>query len=221
MQNQWPPLSLAYGRPTLTPSLFSCTTCLGTPASVTPDTILREQVKLVSSLEAVGKNRGKFFIPPIPRFVFGSCCTNTIHGNNTMLDTHKAHAINEHTRQHHTIIKSLNSTGITNHKVIDIMQSLREGPNAKANRLTCLKRFMHRDNIHLTADGYARIAAGILPTTQQLTTRPRVQGGTPRGIEVSGWQGFVTTTGYGSVSRATPPPPARGRGMRHHPYRRH
>ena len=138
-----------------------------------------------------------------------------------MLDTHKAHTINEHTRQRHTIIKSLNSTGITNHKVIDIMQCLREGPNAKANRLTCLKRFTHRDNVHLKADGYARIAAGILPTTQQLTTRPRVQGGTPRGIEVSGWHSFVTTTGYGSTSRATPPPPARGRGMRHHPYRRH
>ena len=141
-------------------------TCWGTPASVsgkrttpclwrsncqgrggwhllgdvvfTPDTILREQVKLVSSLESVCKNRGKIFIPPISRFVFGSCCTNTTQGSNTRSDTHRAQAINEHIRQRHTIIKSLNSTGITNHKVIDIMHCLREGPDTKENRLTCL-----------------------------------------------------------------------------------
>ena len=187
----------------------------------TPVIILREQVKLVSSLKGVGKNRGKIFNPPIPRFVFVSCCTNTTHRSNTMLDIHKTHAINEHTRQRHTIIKSLNSTGITNCKVIDMMQCLREGPDTEVNRLTCLKRFTHHDNVHMTADGYARVAAGILDAAQQLTTRPRVQGGPPRGIEVSGWHGFITTTRYGSTSRATPPPPARGRGMRHHPYQRH
>ena len=79
-----------------------------------------------------------------------------------MLDTHQAHAINEHIRQRHTIIKSLNSTGITYHKVIDIMQCLREGPDTEANRLTCLKRFTHNNNVHLTAGSYGRIAAGII-----------------------------------------------------------
>ena len=164
----------------------------------TPDTILREQVKLVSSLESVCKNRGKIFIPPIPRFVFGSCCTNTTHGSNTKSDTHKAHNINEHIRQRHTIIKSLNSTGITNHKVINIMHCLREGPDTEEKRLICLKKVTHRDNVHLSTEGYAKIAAGILDAVQQLTARPRVQGGPPGGMEISGWHGFVTTTGYGA-----------------------
>ena len=99
------------------------------------------------------------------------------------------------------------------------MHCLREGSDTEENRLTCLQKVTHRDNVHLSAEGYAKIAAGILDTTQQLTARPRVQGGPPRGMEISGWHGFVTTTGYGMTSRATPPLPARGRGMRHHPYR--
>ena len=168
-----------------------------------------------------GKNRGKIFIPPIPRYVFGSCCTSTTHGNNTKSDSHKALALNEHIRQRHTIIKSLNTAGITNHKVLDIMHCLREGPDTEENRLTCLRKVTHRDNVHLSTEGYAKIAAGILDAAQQLTARPRVLGGPPRGMEITGWHGFVTTTGYGTTSRATPPHPARGRGVRHHPYRRH
>ena len=42
----------------------------------TPDDILREQVKLLSCLEINLKNRAKIFIPPILRFVFGSCCSS-------------------------------------------------------------------------------------------------------------------------------------------------
>ena len=123
----------------------------------TPDTILREQVKLVSSPESVCKNRGKIFIPLILRFVFGSCCTNTTHGSNTKSDTHKAHALNEHIRQRHTIIKSLNSSGITNHKVIDIMHCLREGPDTEENRLTCLKKVTHRNNVNLSVRMSGRV----------------------------------------------------------------
>ena len=179
----------------------------------TPDTILKEQVKLVSSLESVCKNRGKIFLPPIPRFVFGSCCTTKTHGTNTRSSTHPAHAISEHIRQRHTIIKSLHSTGITNFKVIDILHSIRDGPDTEENRLTCFKKVTASDNVHLSPEGYAKIATCIVDAAQQLTSRPRVQGGPPRGVEILGWHGFVTTTG-------SPPDPARGRGMHHHPYRR-
>ena len=189
-------------------------------AVFTPDTILREQVKLVSILESTAKNRGKIFIPPIPRFVFGSCCTSESHGSNTRSDTHSAYALTEHIRQRHTIIKALHNNGITNFKVIDIMHSIRDGPDTEDNRLTCLKKITAGDNVHLTPDGYAKIAAEIADAAQQLTTRPAVRVGPPRGVEIPGWHGFVSTTGYGSTSRSAPPPPSRGRGMRHHPYRR-
>ena len=68
----------------------------------------------------------------------------------------------------HTIIKSLNSSGITNLKVIDIMHCLREGPDTEENRLTCLKKVTHRNNVHLSTEGYAKNATGILDAAQQL-----------------------------------------------------
>ena len=71
----------------------------------TPDDILREQVKSLSCLEIHLKNRAKIFIPPIPRFVFGSCCDSNTHGTNTSSSLHPQQALAEHTRQRHTVIK--------------------------------------------------------------------------------------------------------------------
>ena len=90
-------------------------------AVYTPDEILREQVRSLSGLEISLKNKSKIFIPPIPRFVFGSCCDNNTHGTNINTLLHPQHALAEHTRQRHTIIKTLNSTGITSHRVLDVI----------------------------------------------------------------------------------------------------
>ena len=90
-------------------------------AVYTPDEILREQVRSLSGLEISLKNKSKIFIPPIPRFVFGSCCDNNTHGTNINTPLHPQHALAEHTRQRHTIIKTLNSTGITSHRVLDVI----------------------------------------------------------------------------------------------------
>ena len=61
-------------------------------AVYTPDEILREQVKSLSSLEVPLKNGAKIFIPPIFRFVFGSCCDNSTHGINIFTPLHPQHA---------------------------------------------------------------------------------------------------------------------------------
>ena len=96
------------------------------------------------------------------------------------------------------------------------MQCLLEGPDTQKNRLTCLRRHTHGDNIHLNTEGYAKIAACIHDTALLLTSRPRVAVGPARGTEQTSWLGFVITTGYGSTSHAMPPFPVRERGMRHH-----
>ena len=75
----------------------------------TPDDILREQVKSLSCLEINLKNRAKIFIPPTPRFVFGSCCSSNTHSTNTNTSLHPQHALADHTRQRHSISKTLNT----------------------------------------------------------------------------------------------------------------
>ena len=85
-------------------------------AVYTLDVILREQVKLLCCLESFLKNRAKIFIPPIPRFVLGSCYNNATHGTNISTPQHPHHALSEHTRQQHTITNQLVNTD-TNHWV--------------------------------------------------------------------------------------------------------
>ena len=170
----------------------------------TPDEILREQVRSLGSLEVTLKNRAKIFIPPIPRFVFGSCCDNSTHGNNIRTPLHPQHALAEHTRQRHTIIKTLNSTGITTHRVLDVIQSINKAQDTPFNRTSSLKQRMHKDNNNLTLDGYRLLADSIIATASTMTSRPAVTQGPPRGIEIIYWHGFTTTTRYGSRSRASP-----------------
>ena len=84
---------------------------------------------------------------------------------------HPHHALSEHTRQRHTIIKSLNSTGISNHKVIDIIHCLNDTTDTPHNRISALKKHTHTDNIHLTTGGYKKIADSIITSAQNMTSR--------------------------------------------------
>ena len=80
-------------------------------AVYTPDSILRDLVNLVCSLDQVLRGRAKIFIPPILRNVFSSCCDKLTHAPNMRNAEHPKHAAEEHTRQRHTIIKGLASGG--------------------------------------------------------------------------------------------------------------
>ena len=149
----------------------------------TPDEILKEQVRSLSGLEISLKSKSKIFIPPIPRFVFGSCCDNKTHGTNINTPLHPQHALAEHTRQRHTIIKTLNSTGITSHRVLDVIQSINKAQDTPYNRTTALKLHTHKDNIHLTPEGYRLLADSIIATASSMTSQPAVTQGPPRGIK--------------------------------------
>ena len=109
----------------------------------TPDVILQEHVKMLGCLESFLKNRAKIFIPPIPRFMFGSCCSTVTHGTNISTPQHPHQALSEHTRQRHTIIKSLNTTGISNYRVIDVIHSLNDSTDTPHNRISAMKKHTH------------------------------------------------------------------------------
>ena len=101
---------------------------------------------------------------------------------------------------------------MTNHNVIEVIHSLNDTTDTLHNRITSLKKHTHKDNIHLTPEGYKKVADSIITSAQILTSRP-VQSPpcTTKGIEQVYWHGFTVTSGYGNKSRATPNPSYRGR----------
>ena len=114
---------------------------------------------------------------------------------------------------------------MSQHRFIDFMHCISDGNEAPSSRLASLKSHTHPDMVHLMARGYKKLANVIISTAEQLVqqTRGPAAGGESRplrGVERTGWHGFISTTGYGRVSRVTPIYAGRGRGVRHHPYKR-
>ena len=142
-------------------------------AVYTPDSILRDQVKLVCSLDQVLRGRAKIFIPPILRNVFSSCCDKLTHAPNMRNAEHPKHAAEEHTRLRHTIIKGLASGGMTQHRVIDFIHCISDRNEAQSSRMASLKSHTHPDMVHLTARGYEKLANCIITTAEQLAKNTR------------------------------------------------
>ena len=114
---------------------------------------------------------------------------------------------------------------MTQHHIIDFMHCIFDGNEAQSSRMASLKSHTHPDMVHLTAAGYEKLANAIISTAEQLVqqTRGLAAGGDSRplrGVERTGWHGFISTTGYGRVSRVTAIYTGRGRGVRNHPCKR-
>ena len=112
---------------------------------------------------------------------------------------------------------------MTQHRVIDFMHGISDGSESPTTRLSALKAHTHPDMVHLTERGYEKLAAIIISTAEQMVkpTRSTSVGAGPlaaRGMERTGWHGFINTSGYGRTSRVMPSYAVRGRGVRHHPY---
>ena len=114
---------------------------------------------------------------------------------------------------------------MTQHRVIDFMHCISDRNEAQSSRMASIKSHTHPDMVHLTAAGYEKLTNAIISTAEQLVqqTRGSAAGGDSRplrGVERTGWHGFISTTGYGRVSPVTPIYAGRGRGVRNHPYNR-
>ena len=115
---------------------------------------------------------------------------------------------------------------MTQHRVIYFMHCISDGNEAQYSRMASLKSHTHPDMVHLTTRGYKKLANCITTTAEQLAKNTRglaAAGGDPRplrGVECTGLHGFISTTGYGRVSRVTLINAGRSRGVRNHPYNR-
>ncbi len=124
-----------------------------------------EHVELaLSPIEHLYKNllrsNCKLFNPPIPRYLFGSCCPDLSHGSNIRMGGHGEKMLGEHCRIRNNLKSILLKDGIRNMRVLDTLGSLTH-KSTVAEQLTSLKSLVARDNVHLTAQGYKALAEGI------------------------------------------------------------
>ena len=125
-------------------------------------------------------------------------CTHSIHLQNTLdNDTPSA--------KHSTP-----SNSISNHIVINIIQSINDSTDTLHNRVTAMKKFTHMDNIHLTAEGYKKLADSVIAAAQSMMSRPHPVPAARKGIEKVHWHGFTVPALLSQpatdASREPPPP---------------
>jgi hypothetical protein len=146
------------------------------------------------------KSNFKIFTPPIPRFVFGSCCADLGHGANIRHQGHREKMLSEHCRVRQTLKGILVGERVHNMRVLDTLGSLTHTNNT-SEQLTALEKITSRDQVHLTDEGYKAMAAGILKEAKSLS-EPREKGKDKGSIrhQAIHWNGFVSHSGIGKTS---------------------
>ena len=195
------------------------------PGDVVPvaDDMLATQVRQVAAALKTLKDTGKIIVPPIPRYMFGGCCNNSSHAQNTQNTTHGQTSLNDHTRQRKTIIQTLADSGCSNFKVLDFVGTYAPDHLPTTQKLDILRHHTHQDNVHLSPDGYAKLANRIIDEALSLTSKNntnRKHTSTQRTLTGRSWRGFISTAGIG---RSSAPAPAYSRHLqrhRHHPYKK-
>ena len=189
-----------------------------------PDTFICEQVGNLGGLFSAINEHSKIVLPAIPRYVFGSCCKDATHAQNTALPSHSTTSVSEHIRQRNTIIKKLHDARTQNLKVLDILSCFSNTSSSIPVKFDHLKKVTHRDNVHLTERGYELLAENIVKEAKVLMERQSSRGEKPElhntnvGQEIRSWGGFFCMVGFGKTTVATHKMLGGGGAQRHHPY---
>jgi hypothetical protein len=138
---------------------------------------------------------GKVFIPPLPRYVFGACCSNPGHCTNITLENHTSTILSkaEHLR---ALLKSeLGRHGVTKHWVLDGWRDLIgvKGQDRKES-IHSLSQVTAADNVHFTKEGYENLAHAINSTIgeKEKITAGNVHAGTAGRRGSFSWRGYLS-----------------------------
>jgi hypothetical protein len=165
----------------------------------------------------------KIVIPPLPRYLYNSCCPNKHHCTNRTEDDYQLNMLKNTTHLRAVLKEALLNSGTERFFVLDGVGGLLGVP-AGTNRGTAienkteLKNHCLPDGVHYTDSGYANLAkvicgaaAGVL--NGQLTkAEPQKVSGKPAG-SVYFWRGFSSPNGISGPRKPDSNPP---RNQHHH-----
>jgi hypothetical protein len=101
----------------------------------------------------------------------------------------------------HHIINNMQTTLRKNIRILDLIGTLNtDGTHSQTSQLNSLKHFTARDNVHLTSDGYIKLAAGAAREAAAMIKADDVMARIPgNGRPIPYWRGFVIHLGIGQI----------------------
>jgi hypothetical protein len=163
------------------------------------------------------KSNCKIFNPPIPRYLFGSCCLDLANGPNIRMGRHGEKMVAKHCHIRNNLNSILLKDGVRNMRVLDTLGTF-TSKNTVTEQLAALKPLVARDNVHLTAAGYKALAEVIFREAQNFgVTRSKGKHSLSgmQMVRAAEWHGFVRNQGVGKTSLNAAKRPLGGRA---HPY---
>ncbi len=179
---------------------------LGGRVLVTPPDVFK---KLVENVIPVIKEKGDkpcVILPPLPRYLFASCCNDPGHCSNRRESNFHSNLLSGYILLRNGLIKQLVNAGLTNFKVMDsCCATTCKGTAGLSERIMALRTVTAKDGIHFIQDGYKNIANRCKSCLNQLASGPKKVESTRKPTSYF-WRGFRSSRGSNMSARVPKPP---------------
>jgi hypothetical protein len=212
------------------------------PVVACNDDIFRRITRSLAPVLLSAQKEIKIIIPPLPRYIFDSCCGNTTHCSNIHNEGHAEKILSGTARLRNILKKEMAGMGVRGHWILDSVGSLlgtEPGKSSGSVRdvVPELRPALAKDGVHLTMLGNKNVAGSIISSLRKMQAGSLKSDNTMDNL-VSGpstlvakhkefyWRGFISHIGD-IAGRAKQPvscaPSRRERGRSHtgfKPYNR-
>jgi hypothetical protein len=194
--------------------------------TVCPESNFKQILTALTPIFMSAQDNLKVILPPMPRYISGSCCANLSHGTNVGEEGYGIEILDKLTGLRGLMKKNLKDIGLKNFWLLDGIAAVLgiSPPEIRGHNrdiVADLSEFIGPDNVHLTDAGKKNVATVIGRTL--ISLRDGKLGKDCCAISVSGtgtrvksshfWRGFVSPIGS-----APAPEQLRKFNNRHHPY---
>jgi hypothetical protein len=210
------------------------------PVTACEDSTFRKIIGTLGPVLLSAQTAVKVSVPPLPRYLFNACCNNPQHCTNMLDEDYAEKNLNGVSHLRAVLKQETVKMGVKNHWVLDgagTLAGVCVGGTAGSNRdlIPDLKHALANDGVHLTSEGYRKLATAIVKSIEGVRSGTLTKTVT-NALSVSGhggkpnsyfWRGFTSPTGDGD-GRATANKNKRLHGRpgwrqhqpQYHPYRK-
>jgi hypothetical protein len=165
--------------------------------TVCNDETFKKLIGIVAPVLSFSAGLSKIVIPPLPRYVFDTCCTQETHCTNVRSEKHASEILFKADHLRNVLKGELNRLGVPNFRVTEGWTSIlgAKYPSREEN-VSALRHLTAADGVHFTRDGYENLANAIHNT---VTSKDKIAavdsraGNGRRGTFF--WRGFISPNG--------------------------
>jgi hypothetical protein len=170
------------------------------PVTVCSDATFKRLLQIMSPIIQDAAGLGKIFIPPLPRYLYGGCCTNSDHCSNVGETNHAMTLLGKVDHLRALLKAELAKQGVVKHWVMEGWKDvIGTRGSSREDDLVALRHVSGSDNVHYTRDGYENLAGsihGTIHSRESVSASCNVAGtGPTRSRQTFFWRGFVSPNG--------------------------